>query len=393
MNMIDYCIWRGDLSFRKDPFNEVDNLLLSQISYLTIDELIASGDRKTIKELAQLCLDNNGKSRKGNRLISDSILVLKAMANTRRFSGCVVHHYRSCLYKDSVEQFAAMMIDLPDHTTVVSFRGTDDSLVGWKEDLMLSYQNVNAQKDALTYVEEYCNQQFRKYRFIGHSKGGNLALFAGTNCNKKLQKRIIQIISNDGPGLMNGTYSIKDFEAIKKRYTLLVPERDGVGTIYEMAADKKMILSSANNIVSAHSMLTWMVERNHLVTTDKESRETDLSRKIIHQILEETDEKEREIFVNEVFYCLEQYEIHTIYQLSEGGLPLMIKILRSLTEMDSIAKNTAMKILMTISENIGSDLYQNIYTKAGNIKRKTYNLSENIDTLINEYKMEFKKKK
>ena len=363
MNILDYCIWRGDITFKNDPFNEVDNLLLSQISYINFDDLITFEDKKTIKELSQLCLDNINTFRKGNKLLSDSIQVLKAMANTRRFCECAVYHYRSYLYKDSAEQFAAMMIDLPDHTTVVSFRGTDESLIGWKEDMMLSYQNVNAQKDALTYVEEYCHHQFRKYRFIGHSKGGNLALYAGTNCNKKIQKRMIQIISNDGPGLMKGTYSLKDYEAIKDRYTLIVPEKDGVGTIYEMATNKKTVITSANNIVSAHNMFNWMVERNHLIITEKESYETNLTRKIIHQILEETDDKEREIFVKEVFNCLEQYDIHV-----------------------------AVKILKTISQNIGTDLYQNIYTKAGNIKRKTTDLSDNIDSLISEYKTELKKK-
>lgn len=350
--MIDYCIWRGDITFKYDPFNEVDNLLLSQITYIKFDDYITSTDKKTIKELSDLCLDNYETLKNGKKIVNENIAILTAMANTKRFRDCIIHHYCSHLYKDSTEQFAAMMIDLPDKTTVVSFRGTDETFIGWKEDLMLSYQSVNAQRDALKYVEEYCNILFRKYRFIGHSKGGNLALYAATNCKKKLKKKIIQVISNDGPGLIKGSYSLEDYEAIKDRYTLIASEKYGVGTIYEMANNKKIVKTSANNIVSAHNMLTWIIEGNHLINADKESSETELTRKIINQILEETNEEEREILVEEIFKCLEQYDIHTTIQLSEGGLPLFVKILKSLNDMDNVAKKTASKMLKTIYENL-----------------------------------------
>ena len=376
MNMIDYCTWRGDITFKSDPFNEVDNLLLSQITYIAFDDFFAYTDKKTIKELSKACQDNIDTFRNASKLVNESIKVLEAMANTKRFKDCVVHHYCSKLYKDSTEQLAVMMIDLPDNTTVVSFRGTDDTLIGWKEDLMLSYKSVNAQRDAVKYVEENCNHLFKKYRFIGHSKGGNLAIYAATNCNKKLQKKIIQIISNDGPGLMRGSYLLENYNAIKDRYKLIASEKYGVGTIYEMAKNKTLAKTSTNNFASAHNMLTWAIEGNHLIRAAKESNETELTRKIILQFLEDTDETEREILVEEIFKCLEQHDIHTTTQLFEGGIPLFVKILKSLSEMDSVAKKAAGKMLKTIYDNIGSDIYKNIYKGRQNKKKD----NDNIDT-------------
>jgi len=148
--MLDYCKWRGDLSFSQDPFNEVDNLLFSQISYIEYSELVPSEKSLTIKEASDLFFSKHTieEVKQEKTFYGRSPLVLKAMAETRRFSDCRIYNFISILHKKSSEQFAAIMIDLPDKSTVISFRGTDNTMIGWKEDLMLSYKDIVSQEDA-----------------------------------------------------------------------------------------------------------------------------------------------------------------------------------------------------------------------------------------------------
>ena len=388
--MLDYLTWRGDITFFQDPFNEVDALLFSQLTYVDLDKVLDPSDKKTVKELSDLFFADHGLPE--GDLKRYRSYILKKMADSRRFSKCLVHHYASKLLNKDSEQFAAVMFDLPDRTTVVSFRGTDETLIGWKEDLILSYSSITSQADALNYVERCCNG-WRRYRFIGHSKGGYLALYAAMKCNRKIQKKIIQVISNDGPGLMPGTYEPEEFDRIRDLCTLIVPEKDGIGTIYEMDRKRKIVRTSASNIISAHNMMTWMVERNRLLCTTNESYETVLTRKVVRQFLEETQPQQRRIFVKEVFEALDEIGITTVSQLSKGGMPLLIRVLRSMGEMDTEAKTVAGKMLKTLSENIGSDLFRTLSQKADSLRKKTGDLGENIESLIREYAPVLNKKK
>ena len=145
MNFVDYCKWRGDLSFRQDPFNEVDNMCFAQIAYCELDDIFKGTEKLTLKEACDIYFSMHDereidKSTSFSRL---SPILMKEMAKTKRFGSCLVYNYADKLLPDSSKQFAAMMFDLPDESTVIAFRGTDDTLVGWKEDLMLSYGDIN----------------------------------------------------------------------------------------------------------------------------------------------------------------------------------------------------------------------------------------------------------
>lgn len=388
--MMDYLTWRGDISLLIDPFNEVDNLLLSQLTYVSLDGILSGTEKMTLKELSDRFFAEN--SDQETDLTRYHSYILKRMGDSHRFGNCIVHHYTSRLLDENNEQFAAVMYDLPDRTTVVSFRGTDETLIGWKEDLILSYSGISSQKDALDYVNRFCTG-WRRYRLIGHSKGGNLALYAAMKCDRRIQRKIIQVISNDGPGLMPGSYDPEEFEKIAPICTLIVPEKDGIGTIYEMDRKKKIVRTSAGSIISAHNMQTWMVERNRLLCTVSESYETLLTRKVVLQFLNETVPKEREIFVNDLFDRLEELGIHTVSQFSKGGMPLLMRVLRSLSEMDDEAKTVAGKMLKTLSENIGSDLYRTLMQKADAFRKKTEDLGDSIESLIREYRPKLNQKK
>ncbi len=358
MNILDYIRVRGDLSFKSDPFNDVDNLVFSQMIYAGFDKILKNDEKIRIEELGERFFDDKHSDRKditySNR---DGILVLKEMYKSPRYKDLPVYNYVSKLHTDTAEQFAAMMVDLPDRTTVVCFKGTDEHMIGWKEDLYLSYKEIAGQNDAVDYVNKHCSI-LRKYRIIGHSKGGNLAAYAALRCNPLLRMRIEQIISNDGPGLRPGSYDKKEFDKIKDRYRLIAPEKDAIGTIYEIAPKKTIARISTKNIVEAHNILTWQIEANRIAKADMDSYQTDRTRQALVQFLKDTTPEQREIFVEELFKAFDDAKITTVTQLASGGLPILFRVIKELSEMDTIAKNIAVRFSKVLGVSMTSDLHK-----------------------------------
>ncbi len=358
MNILDYIRVRGDLSFKSDPFNDVDNLVFSQMIYAGFDKILKNDEKIRIEELGERFFDDKQSDRKNitysNR---DGILVLKEMYKSPRYKDLPVYNYISILHTDTAEQFAAMMVDLPDRTTVVCFKGTDEHMIGWKEDLYLSYKEIAGQNDAVDYVNKHCSI-LRKYRIIGHSKGGNLAAYAALRCNPLLRMRIEQIISNDGPGLRPGSYDKKEFDKIKDRYRLIAPEKDAIGTIYEIAPKKTIARISTKNIVEAHNILTWQIEANRIAKADMDSYQTDRTRQALVQFLKDTTPEQREIFVEELFKAFDDAKITTVTQLASGGLPILFRVIKELSEMDTIAKNIAVRFSKVLGVSMTSDLHK-----------------------------------
>ncbi len=380
MNMLDYCRQYGDRDLRKEPFNEVDSLLLCQAFYVEIEEFIREDARMTIREIYEAYLESGGEQRMKQVRILDRLspLTLQLLASSKRFADCVVYNCRSIRHRDTAEQFAAVMIDLPDRTTAVVFRGTDNTMIGWREDLMLSYGDIASQKDAVRYVNSRCSI-FKRYRLIGHSKGGHLALYAAVSCSPLIRARIMQIISNDGPGLRPGSYREKVLRRLAGKYDLIVPEKDGVGTIYEVAENKKIVRCSVRNLISAHNMLTWQIEGNRVMDSPDDSYQTDLTRKVIVQFLKETTVGQRKLFVDDLFDTLQNANIHYTSQFAVEGLPLILRTLRHLSQMDGEAKRTAAAMFRILSENLNRDLRTSV-------SRKGSDISEEIEEKIREYR-------
>ena len=206
-NLMDYLDWRGDLTLEQSPFNEVDNLILSELSFVDFQEIVPSpGSGKSV-ELRYAAESFFSRFQEGEKidmgvLVPDEIPnMLRRMADSRRFGEMRLNCFVDWLDVGKGEQFAALTIETGDGRLYLSFRGTDDTLAGWREDFELACMpEVPAQKKALQYVEEVARQFPRKKLWLGgHSKGGNLAVYAGVFCPAAVQRRIAAVWSNDGP--------------------------------------------------------------------------------------------------------------------------------------------------------------------------------------------------
>ena len=195
-NVFDYIQWRGDLSLSVDEFNEIDNLILSRFSYFPFDEIIKENEVVTIKELSERFKEKDNS--KMPILWKDDVNLFPAMGQTKRFGEMKATKYVNKINVEQEKQFSAITVIMPDDTIYVSYRGTDNTVVGWKEDLNMTFKShIPSQIDAVKYLEEVAEKYPNKLRIGGHSKGGNLAVYAAAFTNETIKHRIINIYNKN----------------------------------------------------------------------------------------------------------------------------------------------------------------------------------------------------
>lgn len=353
MNMFDYLNWRGDLTFEQSAFNEVDNLIISEMSYTTFDKFIDSTSKYTVKQLSDIFFSNVSKEEidANKSFVKEAPYVLKAMAESNRFKDAVMHNFISKIDKESTEQFCAFCLDLSDGTTFIVFRGTDDTLIGWREDFLLSYTTIKAQKEALQYLKENIKPN-KKYRVGGHSKGGNLAEYACIWLEEEKQNQILNIYSNDGPGnkstFLPENY-IEIYARLKDKLIKFVPEIDIFGAIYSNKVDS-IVIKSDGNLLIKHNAPNWNVLGTSFVRSE-ESIETQISTKTFKEFLNSVNEQDKKEFVDELFNSLADAGFTNISEISSGGLPVFIDVIRKFSNLNEDTKETAKLLLDIILKN------------------------------------------
>ena len=173
------------------------------------------------------------------------------------------------LYVDEVDeeralQFAAVQIDMPAET-YVSFRGTDSTLVGWREDFMLSFTVTESQREAAGYLERAiarATEQGKMVRVGGHSKGGNLAEYAAALCPEELRERIVRVYSNDGPGMAPEVMSIDSRKVLGGKLRRIVPSYSIIGMLFARETDEQIVVRSTGSSINQHDPTTWQVMRS-----------------------------------------------------------------------------------------------------------------------------------
>ncbi len=258
-NMFDYLTWRGDLTFTQDAVNSVDALVFSTLSYIRYAGELENDPASvvTLKAAADTLLSQEiPESRYRSKT---DLELLRAAADTLRFGSTRLCMYRDRLVPEQETQFAAMTFLLDDGTMFLAFRGTDYSLVGWKEDFNMSFQQVvPAQLLAEQYVRDVGAEYFLPMRLGGHSKGGNLAVFAAARSSPMLQKRILEVYNNDGPGFTDYLMGDPGYLAMVPRIKTFVPQSSVIGMLLEHEEPYSVIRSKSVGVMQ-HDPYTWEV--------------------------------------------------------------------------------------------------------------------------------------
>ena len=269
--MLEYLDWRGDLTLEADPFNEVDSLVLCQLSYLDLAGIVpgtAEGGSVSVAAAAQRFADVHANDPTGGApggVVSPlTPQVLAKMAQGARFSRARLLRYEEHLDTKAGEQFAALCIRLDDKTTYVAFRGTDDTFAGWREDFAMSFTIVGAQRRAAAYLDGVRRSVRGPLRVGGHSKGGNLAVYAASTATWAWRRRVREIWIHDAPGFGEDTVSPEALTAVEGHVRRYVPEFCIVGQLLQQG-EKHEVVASATSAVMQHSAMNWQVMGNRFV--------------------------------------------------------------------------------------------------------------------------------
>ena len=340
--MDDYLEWRGDLPLTVDPFNEVDNLILVQMAYIDFDGVVcAPGDHSPLT-LAQVNeaywqLHTKEEVLARKTFVSSAPFLMDKAAQTARFGSVLLTDYVNIVSVEKQEQMAVLTYLLPDGTSYVAFRGTDDTVIGWKEDFNLSYmEETLGQKHAVEYMNQCFQGNTRPLRVGGHSKGGNFAVYASAFADPSIQKQITEVYSNDGPGLLYRLTQAEGYQAILPLVNSIVPEDSIVGMLMASGASHHVVKSSAQGILQ-HDATTWLVRGKHFEECKTRSSLSLFFEKTLHGWIDNIGEEHRKEFVDTLFSFLLGTGASTITDVNRdllGSLQSMVKAYGSLSEDD-----------------------------------------------------------
>lgn len=336
-NILDYLDWRGDLKIdRRAPFCEVDNLILTQLSFVDLVG-IADGDHLrhsvTLREAAARYLANPAAhaDRLGVLIPNEVSTLLKKAAESVRFGNMRLLRFENTIDETLQTQFAALCIVVGDGSFYVSFRGTDDTLVGWKENFNMGFMDsVPAQLLAARYTEAAARAIRGKIRIGGHSKGGNLSLYAASHLPRRLQKRVIAVYNNDGPGFGKSITETEGFAAIAPRVLTVVPQSSVVGLLLEHGKVDKIVKSTGDGVWQ-HDPYTWEVLGNHFVLAAALTPESLRLEKTLKAWVADMTVEQRRDMVEAVYRVFTANNAKTLTDIASDKLDFLL----SLGKMDA----------------------------------------------------------
>ena len=349
-NIMDYISWRGDLSFEQSQFNEVDNLILACFSYVNLDEISAVtkqkgiGLKKLTKEFMKLHTMKELEADKS--FIRLAPFMMMEMAKSVRFGKCVVRNYVNDIVTEAEQQFAAMEIVLEDGTSYVSFRGTDDTIIGWKEDFNLSTGVVPAQKRAIEYLQKISEHTDGMLRVGGHSKGGNLAIYGSVMC-KSAHEKILEIYSNDGPGFSREFQELPEMKEMMPKIIRIIPEYSFIGTLLEHEKEPVIVASSSKGLLQ-HDGFSWEVQGPALVRRDSLNKTALRFIEILHKWIDGMDTEQKRLLIEDLFATLQASGYENLSEVQSGGLKSLAAMVKRVEKFAPESRGMMQELLTAI---------------------------------------------
>ncbi len=316
-NIMDYLDWRGDLTFAQSPFNEVDNLLLSQLVYVDLAGIVPGPESKekiTVAEASRIFFATHDEQKIMERvsMTKTAMYVLKKMAESVRYKDAFLGGYVNDISIKEQSQFAVVCVYLSDRSLFVAFSGTDDTIVGWRENFNMGYLEATpGQLKAVEYLNQMVTIGQWKVRVGGHSKGGNLAVYASVCCRPAVRHKIISVYSNDGPGFSREMVESPAYQEMIPKIRTIIPESSVVGLILEHE-EEFQVVKSTNVGVGQHDAMSWEVLGTHFVYTDKVAEQSLFIDETMKAWLVELDVSQREIIISTIFEMLDELNIRTV---------------------------------------------------------------------------------
>lgn len=335
-NIIDYVKNEMD-RFEIKKFSSVDSLVLSQFSYIHFERLVPgfSNELSPVRLGDLLKAEHFGSMFDGVFFAENNRKLLFALAASPRFRNIKMNYYVSKLDYKQEKQFSAITYQLDDQTFFISYRGTDMTLVGWKEDFNMAFQcPVPSQEEGVEYLNTVGDLISGKIIVGGHSKGGNIAVYSAMKCSPAIQSRIVDIYSHDGPGFNGSVFQTPEYKKIKDKIHKIVPQTSIVGMLLQTQEDYNVIQSHKSGLMQ-HDPFTWVIESDNFHYVKSISNSSLNLNKTINKWLSSISEEKRELFIETLFQTINSTNAKSIGELSEVHIKDFANILKAFRSIDS----------------------------------------------------------
>lgn len=332
-NIIDYLKWRGDLSFGQTPFNDVDSLILSQIIYIPFEGIvpsIRSTRTITLRNAAEKFFDmyDETKSSLGALLPKEIFELFRLAGQSVRFGEIRLSRYVNKINHATEIQFCAMTIFIDElNEAFIDFRGTDDTIVGWKEDFNMGFMTpVPSQTESVRYFNYVISRYVKedpnlKIRLGGHSKGGNLAVFAATFVQNvsdiAIQDRIECIYNFDGPGFDDKVIQSEEYVLTRDKIKTIIPQSSVVGMLLGHEEGYTVVKSNQVGLLQ-HDALSWEVVGTEFICLESVTDSSLVLDKTLKTWIRSMDPISAERFVTALFEILSATDAKTLTELMTG---------------------------------------------------------------------------
>ncbi len=356
-NILDYLDWRGDITFEKDPFHPVDALILAQFSYLPCDGIVPKQFSESVT-LADVAAEFD-PAHVDEKQISFCYLqdqeLLRKLGESARFQDIRLTGYVSRTSNEDALQFSAVTCLLPDGRSFLSFRGTDGSIVGWKEDFNFSYKSETpGQHYAVQYMNAYASQTENGLLLGGHSKGGNFAVYAAVFCKQKYRGRIQQIYDFDGPGFRDEVAESEEYAAAIPKIHSIIPQSSLVGQLLTSNTEHKIVASKAAG-VAQHLAYSWEVLRHDFVYAEELSKFGMFINRTMTGWLADMDDESRQKLTDAIFDIIQASDQETFQEMQQHKLRsarAILKAMRALEPSQQALLKQAIAKLASISREV-----------------------------------------
>ncbi|MCM1189291.1 MAG: DUF2974 domain-containing protein [bacterium] len=367
--VLDYIKEYGDCSFREMPMTEVDSLALCQLSYLKFDGMVPDVSRYS----GAVTLESLKSHPDYEKLFADvryadvNRALIEGMLKGKRFRNLKLNCYANVIEKKWETQFSALTYILDDGAVYVAYRGTDETIVGWKEDFNMAFLSpVPGQEYSVDYLNFVGERIHCPFYVGGHSKGGNLAVYSAMNCRPEIQDRILRIYSLDGPGFRPEVLENCNYERIAERVTKILPHSSLVGMLFESDMRFEVVESKSFGLAQ-HDPYTWLAEGDHLkhVNDIYESRKR--ADNTLNAWILSLDEAQLKTFVDTLYQVISASEAEDLIQLTAEWKSSMNRMIAALKEVDAETKGILKQVIRSLFEIAGADMREKMAKNTQNV--------------------------
>ena len=355
-NCLTYLRRRGRLPFRAASFGPVDNLILSLCAYDPFEWVlpgVESGVWLSFSQAVEKLAQQPGWDDTGLLMSPHTPELVVEAARSPRFRTLALGCMETVADQDT--QFAALTYRLPDGTLFLAFRGTDDTLAGWKECFAMSYSpSVPSQRLALDYLVRVATKYPGKLRLGGHSKGGNLAVWAAVHAPALLRRRILMVYSNDGPGFHRDLTHTPAYRGLAPRIVTYVPQASLVGALLHQDPRARTVKSHGHGTAGQHDPFTWEVHSGSFRFLPRRSRQAQREADGFRGWVDSMAPAERAEFTDVLFSLLSAAQAETLSELSEHWADTALAALGAYRALPPETRRDMLKYIWRFLRNLST---------------------------------------